>query len=348
MVRVHRFPTGKVPSEVLRRVVLSKLGVHSDRILQGPHIGEDAAVIDVGDRVVVVATDPITGAVGSIGWLAVHINANDVASTGARPLWFLCVTLLPEGAGEELLTEIMDQMHAACKEVGVSLVGGHTETTPGLDRPILIGFMMGEAEKGGYVTTGGARPGDVIILTKGAGIEGTAILAQDLADVLSDKVDDKVLDSAQSMLKRISVVPEAMRAVEVGGVHSLHDPTEGGVLNGVWEMAEAAGVGVTIQEEAVPVADETKLVCEALGIDPLKLLGSGALLIAAEREKADEIVSALIRMGVEASVIGEITPMQGGRVLVRDDGGRVAIEAVDQDHLYKVLDEYGMGGERAN
>ena len=344
---IHRFPTGKVPPDILRRIVFSRLGAHCGRLLQGPGVGEDAAVLDMGDRVLVVATDPITGAVGSVGWLVVHVNANDVASCGARPLWFLCVTLLPEGAGDAALEEIMEQMHAACREVGVSLIGGHTETTPGLDRPILVGFMMGEAPKGRYVTTGGALPGDVLIMTKGAGIEGTAVLARDLAAVLRGRVGEEVLRGAESMLGLISVVPEAMKAVEVGGVHSLHDPTEGGVLNGVWEMAEAAGVGVTIREEAVPVADETRLICDALGIDPLKLLGSGALLIAAEPEKADEIVSALRRIDVEASIIGEIKPLREGRVLVGKDGGRAAIEAVDQDHLYRVLDEYGMGGEGA-
>jgi len=343
---VHRFPTGKVPSDALRRVVFSRLGVPCDRLLQGPGVGEDAAVLDMGDRVLVVATDPITGAVGSVGWLVVHVNANDVASCGARPLWFLCATLLPEGADAALLEEIMGEMDTACREVGVSLVGGHTETTPGLDRPILAGFMVGEAAKEEYVTTGGALPGDKVILTKSAGVEGTAVLARDLAAVLRGRVRQEVLQRAESMIRSISVVPEAMKAVEVGGVHSLHDPTEGGVLNGLWEMAEAAGVGVAIREEAVPVAPETRAICDALGIDPLKLLGSGALLIAAEVGKAGEIVSALRSIGVKASVIGEVTSRSEGRVLIGRDGSRVSIEAVDQDHLYRVLDEYGVGGEK--
>ena len=345
MIRVHRFPTGKVPSDVLRRVVFNRLGVPSDRLLQGPGVGEDAAVIDMGDKVLVVKSDPITGAVGSVGWLAVHINANDVASTGARPLWFLCVTLLPEGAGEELLDEIMDQMQAAFEELGVSLIGGHTETTPGLDRPLIIGFMMGEADKDKYVTTGGARPGDVIILTKSAGIEGTAVLAQDLDVVLRELVGDDVLLSAESMLRRISVVPEAMRAVEAGGVSSLHDPTEGGVLNGIWEMAEAAEVGVVIDEEAIPIADETRSICGALEIDPLKLMGSGALLIASKPDKAQGIISAVHEIGVEASVIGEATHEADGRILLRVDGSTVPIEAVDQDEVYRVLDQYGIGNQ---
>ncbi|UCH57690.1 MAG: AIR synthase family protein [Candidatus Bathyarchaeota archaeon] len=341
MVRAHRFPTGKVPSDVLQRLVFGRLGVPSDKLLLGPHIGEDAAVIDLGDRVLVVASDPITGAVGSVGWLAVHVNANDVASTGARPVWFQCVTLLPEGAGEELLDGIMEEMHAACCEVGISLIGGHTETTPGLDRPILIGFMMGEAPSDGYVTTGGARPGDVIILTKGAGIEGTAVLAGDLAHVLQGRMEEEALRSAEAMIKRISVVPEAMKAVELGGVHSLHDPTEGGLLNGVWEMAEAAGVGVVVREEAIPVAEETRLVCQALEADPLKLLGSGSLLIVVEPHRAGRLLSALQDMRVEASLIGEILPLEKGRVLVNRDGSRVPLEAVEQDEVYRLLDQYG-------
>ncbi len=345
MVRVRRFPTGKVPSDVLKRVVLSRLGAPSDRLLHGPGVGEDAAVIDMGEKVLVVKSDPITGAIGSVGWLSVHINANDVASTGVRPQWFLCVTLLPEGDGEELLDEIMEQMHAACCEVGVSLVGGHTETTPGLDRPLLIGFMMGEAAKDRYVTTSGARPGDAIILTKGAGIEGTAVLAQDLSEILRERVGEDVLRSAEAMLKRISVVPEAMKAMDVGGVHSLHDPTEGGLLNGIWEMAEAAEVGVLIREEVIPIAEETRSICDALGIDPLKLMGSGALLIASEPDKANSLISVLRAIGVKASVIGEVTPKANGRILAKADGSRVPIEAVDQDEVYRILDKYGMGNQ---
>jgi hydrogenase maturation factor len=271
----------------------------------------------------------------------VHINANDVASTGARPLWFLCVTLLPEGDGEGLLEGIMEQIHAACLEVGVALVGGHTETTPGLDRPILIGLMIGEASKEDYVTTGGARPGDVIVLTKGAGIEGTAVLAEDLAGVLGDKIEASVIEAAKQMVERISVVPEAMKAVEFGGVHSLHDPTEGGLLNGVWEMAEAAGVGVELYESKIVIAPETLAVCEVLGVDPLKLMGSGALLIVLEMGKVEKLLAFLSEIDVEASVIGKIKDPAEGRVLVKSDGSRVKLEAVDQDEVYRVLEEFG-------
>ena len=344
MARIRVFPTGKIPAETLKRIIFSRLGVPSDRVLLGPGVGEDAAVLDMEDRVLVLATDPITGAVGSIGWLVIHVNANDVATCGARPLWFFCTMLLPEGADEELLEEIMADMDRAAKELGIAIVGGHSETTPGLGRPILVGFMVGETTKERCVATGGAQVGDALILTKGAGIEGSAVLAADLEEVLWEKgVGEDALKKARGFLRSISVVEEAMKAVEVGGVHSMHDPTEGGVLNGVWEMAEASRKGVTIYKERIRVAPETKMICEVLEIDPLKTLGSGALLIAAEKGRAEEIVSCLEAMGIEASIIGEVTDLEGGRWIIRGDGRREELVPPDQDHVYKVLDRYGLG-----
>jgi len=333
------FKTGKIPSDVLRRLVFNRLGVPTDRVLSGPGVGEDAAVIDMGDRVLVAKGDPITGAEGNIGWLSVHINANDIASTGARPLWFVCIALLPEGADESMLKGIMDDIHEACLDVGASLVGGHTETTPGLDRPILAGFMMGEAQRDRYITTGGARPGDIIILTKGAGIEGTAVIASDLRDHLKGKVDDQVVERGAAMVRWISVVPEAMKAVEAGSPNSLHDPTEGGLINGLWEMAEAAGVGLKVDRASIPIPDETRQICGVLGVDPLKLLGSGALLITAQPGEAEKIMEALTKEGIKASVIGEVTPLSEGRLLVDEKGSHESIEAVDQDEIYRILDE---------
>jgi hydrogenase expression/formation protein HypE len=335
------FKTGKVSSDVLRRLVFNRLGVPTERVLSGPGGGEDAAVIDMGDRVLVVKGDPITGAEDNIGWLSVHINANDIASTGAKPLWFVCIVLLPEGADESMLESIMDDIHEACLEVGASLVGGHTETTPGLDRPILAGFMMGEAQRSRYVTTGGARPGDLIILTKGAGIEGTAVIASDLRDHLKGKVDDRVVERGAAMLRWISVAPEAMKAVEAGSPSSLHDPTEGGIINGLCEMAEAAGVGLRVDRASIPIPDETRQICGALGVDPLRLLGSGALLITAQPDEAEKIMEALAEEGIRASVIGEVTPLSEGRLLVDEEGSHEPIEAVEQDEIYRVLDELG-------
>ena len=342
MPAARKLPTGKVPSDVLRRVVFPYLGAKSDRVIQGPGVGEDAAVIDMGDRVIIAKANPITGAEAKIGWLAVHINANDVAACGARPQWFLSTILLPEGADEALLEGIMKDIHKACRDLGISVIGGHTESSPGLSKPIVAGFMMGEISKDEFVTTGGARPGDFVVMTKGAGIEGTGILATDLSERLLPKVGRVVLERAAELMKMISVVEEALTAVEVGGVHSLHTPTEGGVMNGIWEMTEAADAGVVIDESSIPQAEETQTICEALGVDPMRLLASGALLIVVEPDKAGELVSALGEKGVVASVIGEVRPLEEGRHLVKGDGERTPIEAVTQDELYRILDSHSI------
>jgi len=181
-----------------------------------------------------------------------------------------------------------------------------------------------------------------LILTKGAGIEGTAILAEDLAEVLREKISEEVLLRARGFIDSISVVDEAMKAVQAGGVHSMHTPTEGGVLNGIWEMAEASQKGVTVHREWIRVAPETEAICDAFGIDPLKMLGSGALLIAAEQGKAGEIISALKEIRIEASIIGEVTPLKDGRWILCEDGSREELLPQDQDHVYKVLDKYGL------
>ena len=333
------FSTGKIPSEVLRQVVFSRLGASSERILCGPAVGEDAAVIDMGDKVLVAKANPVTAAVGHVGWLTVHINANDVASRGARPLWFLCTIMLPEASDETLLEEIMEDIDEACCEVGASLVGGHTECTPGLDRPIISGVMIGETKKGRYVTTRSAEPDDEILLTKGAGLEGTAILATDFEERLRGKLDEKTIKAAQSMFRQISIVPEALEAVESRGVSSMHTPTEGGVIQGLWEVARAANVGLEVQEESILVEPETKKVCEALGVDPLRLLSSGALIITAKPRKGQEIIGVLSRIGVKAKIIGKVTNAENGMVILKHGGSKTKIKPVKQDELYRIIDE---------
>ena len=234
---------GKIPKDVLSRLVFTCLGLPSERVLKGPKIGEDAALLDMGDNVLIAKANSITGAENKIGWLAVHINANDVAARGGKPLWYLSIILLPVGAPESLLETIMKEQHDACCELGVSIVGGHTEVTPGLPRPIVSGFMLGEVNKEYQITTDGAKIGDKIILTKGVGIEGTGILASDLRERLHKPLDDGILDEAVGLLDLISVVPEAIEASQMGYITSMHTPTEGGVLNGLLEISEASKHG---------------------------------------------------------------------------------------------------------
>jgi thiamin-phosphate kinase len=308
-------------------------------VIRGAAIGEDAPIIDMGTKVLVAKANPITGAEENIGRLAVHVNANDVAARGAKPLWFMNTILLPEGCTESKLEDIMDEVNRACIELGVQLIGGHTECVAGLERPIVAGFMMGEAPKNRYVTTSGAKPGDRILLTKTAGLEGTSILASDLEEKLKRKVDQKTLQRARRMIDEISVVSEALMAVETGGVHSMHTPTEGGVLNGLYEMGAAAGVGLSVEENLIPIAPETRIISEILGVDPLKLLSSGSLLMSVNESSIGRILDALESIRVKVTIIGEVKERQEGRVITRSDGTQKTIASVRQDELFRVLGE---------
>jgi hydrogenase expression/formation protein HypE len=333
------FLTGKVPSDLLSRIVFRYTGKTNHRLLLGPALGEDAAIIRTRGKLLVLTTDPITGAQKNAGWLSVHVNANDIATRGAKPVWFLCCLLLPEQSDAALLEQIMSQVDEAAREISVTVAGGHSEITPGLDRPIMVGSMIGETDSDKYVTTAGARPGDRIILTKTVGLEGTAILASDLEAKLVSSLGDDVVRHAKVFSRRISVVRDAMIAVKSGGVHAMHDPTEGGVICGLWELGEASGTGVIVEESKIAIAPETESVCDALGVDPLRVLSSGSLLIAARPGYANRISRSLQRGGIEASVIGEITQLEKGRIFIKRDGTKVKLEPPARDELYKVLDE---------
>jgi len=333
----RKLPTGKIPKELLTKYVFTCLGVPNERLLKGPLIGEDAAVIDLGDKLLIAKANPITGAEERIGWLAVHINANDIAARGADPVWYLSIVLLPEGADESLLETIMQEQHEACSELGICIVGGHTEVAPDLGRPIVSGFMLGEARKDEYVVTGGAQIGDHIVLTKGVGLEGTGILAGDLRDKLKTKVSDTVLSNAVKLLDMISVVSEAKMAVSVGGVHSMHTPTEGGVLNGLLEVSEASGLGFKLYEADLLIHEETRIICDVLAVDPLRLLSSGSLLIVVDPAKSKELVSSLASIHIPANIIGEMTPES--KLFISKDGVETVVTTVVQDELFRILDE---------
>lgn len=327
---------GKIPKDVLSRLVFTCLGTPNERVLKGPKLGEDAALLDMGDRVLIAKANPITGAESKIGWLAVHINANDVVARGGKPLWYLSVILLPEGAHENLLETIMKEQHEVCCELGISIVGGHTEVAPGLTRPIVSGFMLGEVDKESKITTDGAQIGDKIILTKGLGIEGTGILASDMKYKLKSTVKEETLEQAIKMLDLISVVPEAVEASRFGYVNSMHTPTEGGVLNGLLEISAASGLGFTIYESKLLIHEATRVICDALAIDPLKLLSSGSLIICVEPGNADRLVDRLQAKGIESNIIGEIT--DGEELIVDENGVERKVGKVDQDELFRILE----------
>jgi len=331
---MQRFKVGKVPPSTLLRAVYPYLGRKSRSLLIGPGIGRDAAAIRYGNKVLVFSTDPITGTATHIGRHSVHINANDIATVGARPIWYLCTILLPPDADEISLRQIMVDVDNAAKGLGIAVVGGHTEVTPGLTRPIIAGFMIGETTKQGLLSSEGGREGDKVLLTKTAGLEGTAILATDYGNKLKD-LEPKTLDRARKFSEQISVVKEALTAARVKGVHAMHDPTEGGVLNGLWELAKASNLGIEVDADRIPVASETGRVCRVLGLDPLRLMSSGSLLVAADPAKAETVARALKRIPVRVSEVGRLMSASKGRYVARGLK-RLRLEAVPTDELYKL------------
>jgi len=336
-----KLPFGKVPIEILTEVIFKNLGFKREEVVIGPSAGFDGAVIDLGKKSIVASMDPITGAIERIGWLAVNINANDVATFGVEPAFFLSCILLPENANRKIIESICSQMNVAAKDLKMAIIGGHCEVTPGLSNPIVIGCALGITNKGRYVTAGGAKSRDKLILTKSAGIEGTAILATERYNLLLKMgLSDKLLKSAQRFFEKISVVKDGITAFKTGGVDAMHDPTEGGVIGGIHEMADASNLGVKVFEEKIPVAEETLEICKFFKIDPLQLISSGAMLIAAKPEFAEDIITKLRREKIEATIIGEFLKNPEMRVIVHKDKREKDLPRPECDHLWLALKKH--------
>jgi hydrogenase maturation factor len=330
---------GKLPSNLLASL-LGRLPEGDPRVLIGPGIGRDAAVIDIGGPELLVAkTDPITFASEMAGWHAVHVNANDIACTGAKPEWFLATVLLPEGAQPDVAKALFGQITDACSTLDVTLVGGHTEITLGLGRPVVVGAMLGQVPRERLVRPDGARPGDALILTKGIAIEGASVLAREVPDRLRGLgVSDVAIEEARGYLNDpgISVVADARIACEAARVHAMHDPTEGGLATALCEMAEASNVGIEVEREAVEVLSAAAEICAAAGLDPLGLLASGALLIAVADDDTETIVSGLEDDGILAARIGTLVSADAG-VIMSDKSGRSPIPHFETDEVARFL-----------
>jgi len=313
-----RLPVGKLPPDLLADL-LRRYVRPDPRVLVGPGIGIDAAILDLdAERCLVAKTDPITYATERIGWYAVHVSANDVACCGAVPRWFLATVLLPaETSTDQMAESIFSQIGEACGRLGVAWCGGHTEIVAGLPRPIVVGQMLGEVARNGWLTAAKAQCGDALILTKGIAVEGTALIAREKREELCGVLSDADLDRCAGMLDTpgISVVPDARIALQTGGVHALHDPTEGGIAGGLWELAQASGLGVAVQEQQLAILPECEALCGHYGLDPLGLIASGSLLIAAQPDRAAEIVGRLCAEGIAAAEIGHLLPAERGSML---------------------------------
>jgi hydrogenase expression/formation protein HypE len=333
-------PAGKLPGWLLRKVLPGS--PRDPDILVGPGVGRDAAAIAVGERVIVAKNDPITFASEGAAAHLVEVNANDVSCMGATPRWLLVTALLPHGVTPADVLNQFAELRETCRQRSVELIGGHTEIVPGLARPILVGMMLGDAAPNELLRPGEAQPGDVLLITKGLAIEGTALLARERADVLQERIGEELVRSAARLLDQpgISVVAEAEIARRTGLVTALHDPTEGGFASAVRELAIVSRAGVEIEAEAIPILDETRAVAEALGIDPLGMLASGSLLIATRAESVSSIVRDIEAAGIPVSVVGRLTEDPLDAVLI-EAGERSQLPEFAVDEVARELSESG-------
>ena len=330
-------PVGKLPADLLRSV-LAQTPQTDSRILLGPNVGVDCAVLDLGERLLVLKSDPITFATADIGWYLVQVNSNDIATTGATPRWLLVTALLPEGSTTpELVEEIAGQVYAACEASGISVIGGHTEITHGLDRPILVGTLIGEVDREKLVTPGGMLPGDQVLLTKGVPIEATAILANEFPERLGEVLSETELIAARNYLHDpgISVLRDAQIALEAGRVTAMHDPTEGGLLAALWELAEAGETTLIIDPAAVPIPPLPARICAAFGLNPLATIASGALLLTVPLNDAPAIITALTGAGIPCVAIGQV---ETGPPAVLEAGTDRSLPRPDQDEIGRVYE----------
>lgn len=330
---------GKLPGDLLARLISQYRTPADESVIVNASYGFDAAAISVGGEPLIVKSDPITFATEGAATFLVSVNANDIACMGGIPRWLTIVALLPEHSTTPALVEsLFADLQSACTVEGVSLIGGHTEITLGVDRPLLIGTMLGTIGPSGLLTPGQASAGDDLYMTKWCGLEGTALLASERAEELAVALGADAVTSASALLQNpgISISVDARIALATGTVTALHDPTEGGVATAIHELAEASGLGAIIDRNAIPIRWETQRICDYFTIDPLGLLSSGALLIAAAPDAGASLEAAFASTHVPIHRIGALTHASEGLSLTAD-GDKFPLPRYDSDELTRVL-----------
>ena len=336
---MNRLPTVKLPSVLLRKFI-DKIRTEDEQVVLGPSIGEDVAIMKFGNKLLVAKTDPVTFATDLIGWYAVNINANDIATMGVKPRWFLATILLPEQCTGKEAETIFDQILSACNFLGISLVGGHTEITNGFKRPVVVGCMLAEAENQPIITTSGAKPGDDIVITKGIAIEVTALIAREAEQaLLSSELSKDLVQRAANYLfsPGFSVLKDALIACSRVAVNSMHDPTEGGLSTGLWEIAYAAQVGILVEENKIPILPECRDICDKFALNPLGLLASGSLIITLNPSETSKLLAVLDDGGIKANIIGKVVRAEEGLKL-HTKRGTQELPQFERDELVRFLD----------
>lgn len=324
---------GKVPPELLKKTVYPFLGVSRKEVLVHSGLGQDCTVIDFGDYVVVASSDPITGAGKNEGYISVFVCCNDIAACGAEPIGILSTLLLPPCADEKTLQDLMESIHRAASKIGIEVLGGHSEITDAVGKPIISSTAIGVAKKQSYITSAGAKPGDKVLVTKALGLEGTSVLASDFEDILKGSISSKQLEKARGLIEHISVITEGLTAAEAGA-SAMHDITEGGLLGAAFEVAEASGVGIEIYAKNLPILPETRAICDFFGIDPLGLISSGSMLICTP--SGEKVLGALEKKGIPATIVGKIIP--GKEKTIIFDKKRRPLLPPERDELYRAIE----------
>lgn len=323
---------GKIPENILKRTILNQIHHRRKEVLVGPKVGEDCAVLDIDkDYQIVLSTDPITGTVNDIGTLAVHITANDIASNGAEIIGILLTILLPDKTEEISLKKMIREMEDVCKELNIEILGGHTEVTAAVNQPIVTVTGVGVIPKEKTLIEPFC-PSKEIVMTKWAGLEGTAIIAREKEMELGTKYPKSFIENAKSFIQYISVVPEAKIAKEVGFIY-MHDITEGGIFGALWEIAAALKSGLEVDLKKISLKQETIEICEFYHINPYLLISSGSMLIITSH--GNELVEILKRNNIMAAVIGKL--IDGNDKIVRNEEEIRFLEPPKSDELYKVM-----------
>jgi hydrogenase expression/formation protein HypE len=331
-------PIGKLSPAFLSEL-LEKYTTEDETIIVGPKVGADATVIDQGAFYLIAKTDPITFVTENIGYYAININANDIACMGGIPRWFLVTILLPEGLTSQAMVEgIFAQLHSACEELDILFCGGHTEVTSGINRPILVGQMLGVVEKNSLISSQNAKPGDDVLLTKGIAIEASSIIAREKGELLAEIYSEELVEKCKNFVHQpgISILKDASLAIQFGGVHAMHDPTEGGLAMGLHELAIAAGVGLKIFESEIPIIPESKLLCDQYDIDPLGAIASGALLIVTDQHYTNKILEVFKENQIDIRNIGKVMPVEYGTKLIVNDS-ELDLPEYYQDEITKLF-----------
>jgi len=334
---------GKVHTKTLEAMLKDRLGAPTDKLLVPPRSGVDSGVVDIGGgKVLVVAEDPIFIMPGMpldfFGWVTVHIGASDVAVMGVRPQFMTYSLLLPPGTPDRDLEVIVDSVHRAARDLGITIVGGHTGYYPGFTSPTIGGItVFSVVDKEAYITPQGARPGDDVLITKGPAIEASGALGVLGRDELAARYGEDIAARAAALTSKVTVVKDALAAREAGGVTAMHDATEGGVAGGLYEVAAASGVGMEVDERKMPFPQEVKAVCEMYGMDPLKAISEGTLILTCDPSSSRRVMEALRREGIESAVIGKATADPGTRRMTRRDGTVEELEMPGQDPFWPIF-----------